>query len=98
AWASKNFGYHLLRHTQRHGDGEELAMARRATSALQNKPDEQALPTDAAGIRSVIETMARRASALQPKPLAQTRPGVPAVHPLEHGESLKGFFTKPQDL
>lgn len=98
AWASRNFGYDLLRHTQRHGDGEELALARRATSELQQEPGEQALPSDAAGIRSVIETMARRASALQPKPLAQTRPGVPAVHPLEHGESLKVFFMTPPDL
>lgn len=98
AWASRNFGYHLLRHTQRNGDGEDVALARRATSALAQEPDEQSLPTDAAGIRNVIETTARRASALQPKPLAQTRPGVPAVHPLEHGESLKAFFMTSPDL
>ncbi|MET3892714.1 hypothetical protein ABIE41_003790 [Bosea sp. OAE506] len=98
AWASRNFGFHLLQHTQRHGDGEELALARRATSAVVPEPGDQALPTDTAGIRDMIETMARRASALQPKPLTATPYGTPAVHPLEHAESLKAFFAPPQDL
>lgn len=98
AWAGRNFGYHLLRHTKRHGDGEELALARRATSAVVPEPGDQTLPSDAAGIRDMIETMARRASALQPKPLAATPGGTPAVHPLEHADSLRAFFAKPQDL
>ena len=98
AWAGRNFGFHLLRHTKRHGDGEELALARRATSAVMSEPGGQDLPSDAAGIRDMIETMARRASALQPKPLAATPGGTPAVHPLEHAASLKAFFAKRQDL
>ncbi|MFC5508361.1 hypothetical protein [Bosea massiliensis] len=95
AWAREQFGRNLLRHARRHGDGEEIALARRAVGELPRRQAHLTLPAGADAIREMIETMARRVGALQPKP---TERGVPSVHPLEQAESLKAWFAAAPDL
>lgn len=97
AWAREQFGRNLLRHARQHGDGEEIALARRAVGELSSKPVHLTLPTGIAEVTEMIETMARRVGALQPKPEVAA-PGAPSVHTLEQAESLKAWFDAAPDL
>ncbi|WP_293806279.1 hypothetical protein [uncultured Bosea sp.] len=96
-WAGEQFGRNLLRHARQHGDGEEIALARRAVGELSSKPGHLTLPTGIEAVAEMIETLARRAGALQPKPEAAD-PGAPSVHTLEQAESLKVYFDAAPDL
>lgn len=97
AWAREQFGRNLLRHALRNGDGEEIALARRAVGELPRRPVHLALPAGAEAISEMIETMARRVGALQPKPEVAA-PGAPSTHSLEQAESLKAYFDAAPDL
>lgn len=97
AWARKQFGRHLLHHARQNGDGEEIALARRAVGALPRRPAHLILPSSTDDIGAMIETMARRVGAIQPKPAA-VEPGAPSVHTLEQADSLKAFFAAAPDL
>lgn len=97
AWAREQFGRNLLRHARRHGDGEDLALARRAVGELPRRPVHLTLPAEADAISEMIESMARRVGALQPKPKA-VEPGAPGIHTLEQAESLKAYFEAAPDL
>ncbi|MEZ2408840.1 hypothetical protein AB6806_18660 [Bosea sp. RCC_152_1] len=96
-WAREQFGRSLLRHTRRNGDGEETALAHRAFGELQKRPRHLTLPETGDAVREIIETMARRVGALQPKAEA-AEPGTPGVYTLEQAESLKAYFTAAPDL
>ncbi|WP_293811150.1 hypothetical protein [uncultured Bosea sp.] len=98
AWAREQFGRNLLRHARRHGDGEDLALASRAVGDLPRRPAHISMPAGADAIREMIETMARRVGALQPKAVEAIEPGVPAVHTLEKAGSLKAYFEAAPDL
>jgi len=97
AWAREQFGRNLLRHTRRNGDGEEIALAHRAVGELPRRPHHLTLPDTGDAVREIIETMARRAGALQPKAEA-AEPGAPCVYTLEQAKSLKAYFTAARDL
>lgn len=97
AWAREQFGRNLLRHARRDGDGEEIALARRAVGELPHRPVHLALPAGTEAISEMIETMARRVGALQPKPEVAA-PGAPSTHSLEQAESLKAYFDAAPDL
>jgi hypothetical protein len=97
AWAHEQFGRHLLHHARQNGDGEEIALARRAVGALPRRPAHLILPSGADDISVMIETMARRVGALQPKPTV-VEPGAPSSYVLEQAESLKAFFAAAPDL
>ncbi|WP_100962793.1 hypothetical protein [Bosea sp. FBZP-16] len=96
AWAREQFARNLLRHVHRHGDGEDIALARRAVGELPRRPQHLTLPETGDAVRELIETMARRAGALRPARVAS--PGAPGVHTLEQAESLKAYFTAAPDL
>lgn len=96
-WAREQFGRNLLRHARQHGDGEEIALARRAVGELSSKPGHLTLPTGIAEVTEMIETMARRVGALQRKPEVAA-PGAPSVHTLEQADSLKVYFDAAPDL
>lgn len=96
-WAREQFGRNLLRHARQHGDGEEIALARRAVGDLPKPPTHLTLPEGAEAISEMIETMARRVGALQPKPEV-TAPGAPSTHSLEQVDSLKVYFDAAPDL
>jgi hypothetical protein len=96
AWAREQFGRNLLRHAHRHGDGEDVALARRAVGELPRRPQHLTLPETGDAVRELIETMARRAGALRPVRVAG--PGAPGVHALEQAESLKAYFNVAPDL
>jgi hypothetical protein len=96
-WAREQFGRNLLRHARQHGDGEDIALARRAVGELSSKPVHLTLPTGIAEVTEMIETMARRVGALQPKPEV-TAPGAPSTHSLEQADSLKAYFDAAPDL
>ncbi|MCP4560831.1 MAG: hypothetical protein GY873_16050 [Bosea sp.] len=98
AWARDQFSRHLLQHARRNGDGEDLALARRAVGEPARKPTHLTLPTGIEEVREMIETMARRVSALQPKPTEAADPGIPSAHPLEQADSLKEYFAAAPDL
>ncbi len=95
AWAREQFSRNLLRHARRQGDGEDIALARRAVGELPRRPVYLTLPAGADDIREMIETMARRVGALQPKPV---EPGAPGIHTLEQADSLKAYFAAAPDL
>lgn len=97
-WAREQFGRNLLRHARRHGDSEDLALASRAVGDLPRRPVHLTLPAEADAISEMIETMARRVGALQPKAVEAIEPGVPAVHTLEKAGSLKAYFEFAPDL
>ena len=96
AWAREQFGRNLLRHAHRHGDGEDVALARRAVGELPRRPQHLTLPESGDAVRELIETMARRAGALRPATVAG--PDAPSVHTLEQAESLKTYFNNAPDL
>lgn len=99
AWAREQFSRHLLQHARRNGDGEDLALAHRAVGdQTVRKPTHLALPTGIDEVREMIETMARRVGALQPKATEAAGPGIPSAHPLEQAESLKEYFASAPDL
>lgn len=98
AWARKQFSRHILQHARRNGDGEDLSLARRAVGEPARKPTHLTLPIGIDEVREMIETMARRVGALQPKPVPSAEPGIPSVHPLEQAESLKGYLAAAPDL
>ncbi len=95
-WAREQFGRNLLRHSDRHGDGEDVALARRAVGELPRRPQQLMLPETGDAVRELIETMARRAGALRPVRVAG--PGAASVHTLEQAESLKAYFNAAPDL
>lgn len=68
----------LLRHAHQNGDGEDIALARRAVGELKRQPMHLTMPEGAQAITKMIETMARRVGALQPKLAAENEPGEPA--------------------
>lgn len=96
AWAREQFGRNLLRHAHRHGDGEDVALARRAVGELPRRPQHLTLPESGDAVRELIETMARRAGALRSAKVAG--PDAPGVHALEQAESLKTYFNGAPDL
>ena len=96
AWAREQFGRNLLRHTHRHGEGEDVALARRAVGNLPRRPQHSTLPETGDAVRDLIETMSRRAGALRPAWVAG--PGAPGVHALEQADSLKAHFNAAPDL
>jgi hypothetical protein len=96
-WAREDFGRYLLRHARHNGDGEDLALVRRAVGALPRRSAHLTLPTRAEEIGDIITTMARRVGALQPK-LVTTEPGAPGTYPLEQAESLKSYFAAAPHL
>lgn len=96
-WARDQFGRNLLRHARRNGDGEDIALARRAVGDLSKRPAALTLPEGAEAISEMIETMARRVGALQPKPEVPA-PGAPSTHSLEQADSLKAWFDAAPDL
>ena len=96
-WAREQFGRNLLRHARQHADGEGIALARRAVGELPSKPAHLTLPTGIAEVTEMIETMARRVGALQPKPEV-VAPGAPSSHSLEQADSLKAYFDAASDL
>lgn len=95
-WAREQFGRNLLRHAHRHGDGEDIALARRAVGELPRRPQHLTLPETGDAVRELIETMARRAGAL--RPARGAGPGAPSVHTLEQAKSLNAYFTAAPDL
>ena len=97
-WAREQFGRNLLRHARRNGDGEDIALARRAVGDLPQRPAHLALPTNAGAVAEMIETMARRVGALRPKPADMTEPGAPRAWGLEQADSLKVYFAAAPDL
>ncbi|MCR4524517.1 MULTISPECIES: hypothetical protein [Bosea] len=97
-WAREQFGRNLLRHARRNGDGEDIALARRAVGDLPQRPAHLALPTSAAAVAEMIETMARRVGALQPKPQDEPEPGAPRAWALEQADSLKAYFAAAPGL
>lgn len=97
-WAREQFGRNLLRHARRNGDGEDIALARRAIGDLPPRPVHLALPTGANAVAEMIETMARRVGALQPKPQDETEPRAPRAWALEQADSLKAYFADAPDL
>lgn len=96
-WAREQFGRNLLRYARRHGDGEDTALASRAVGDLPKRPTHLTLPEGAEAISEMIETMARRVGALQPKP-EMAAPGAPSVHTLEQADSLKAYFEAAPDF
>lgn len=98
AWAREQFGRNLLRHARRNGDGEDIALARRAVGDLPRRPAPLALPTTTEAVAEMIETMARRVGALQPKPGDEIEPGAPRTWALEQADSLKAYFAAAPDL
>lgn len=99
AWAREQFSRHLLQHVRRNGDGEDLALAHRAVGDVSaRKPTHLTLPTGIDEVREMIETMARRVGALQPKPTEVAGPDTPRAHPLEQADSLKEYFASAPDL
>jgi len=96
-WAREQFSRNLLRHARQYGDGEEIALARRAVGELPSKPVHLTLPNGITEVTEMIETMARRIGALQPKP-AVAAPGAPTTHSLEQADSLKVYFDAAPDL
>ncbi|PZR85535.1 MAG: hypothetical protein DI537_30665 [Stutzerimonas stutzeri] len=98
AWAREQFGRNLLRHARRNGDGEEIALVRRAVGDLPRRSGHMSMPAGTEAIREMIETMARRVGALQPKPLNAGEAGAPGVHTLEQADSLKVWFAAAPDL
>lgn len=96
AWAREQFALNLLRHAHRHGDSEDIALARRAVGEMPRRPQHLTLPETGDAVRELIETMARRAGALRPARVAG--PGAPGVHTLEQAESLKTHFNAAPDL
>lgn len=98
AWAREQFGRDLLRHARRNGDGEDIALARRAVGDLPQRPAHLALPTSANAVAEMIETMARRVGALQLKPGDVTEAGAPRAWTLEQAGSLKAYFAAAPDL
>lgn len=97
-WAQEQFGRNLLRHARRNGDGEDIALARRAVGDVPQRPAHLTLPTGADAVAEMIETMARRVGALQPKPQDETEPGAPRAWALEQADSLKAYFAAAPDL
>lgn len=97
-WAREQFGRNLLRHARRNGDGEDIALARRAVGDLPQRPAHLALPTGANAVAEMIETMARRVGALQLKPGDVTEAGAPRAWTLEQAGSLKAYFAAAPDL
>jgi hypothetical protein len=97
-WAREQFGRNLLRHARRNGDGEDIALARRAVGDLPPRAAHLALPTSANAVAEMIETMARRVGALQPKPQDESEPGAPRAWALEQADSLKAYFADAPDL
>jgi hypothetical protein len=97
AWARDQFSRHLLRHTRRNGDGEEIALAHRAVGELPRRPQHLTLPDTGDAVREIIETMARRVGALQPKAQA-AEPGAPSVYTLEQASSLNAYVAAAPDL
>ncbi|SIQ36308.1 hypothetical protein [Bosea sp. TND4EK4] len=97
-WAREQFGRNLLRHARRNGDGEDIALARRAVGDLPQRPAHLALPTSANAVAEMIETMARRVGALQLKPGDVTEAGAPRAWTLEQAGSLKAYFAAAPDL
>ncbi|WP_306226573.1 hypothetical protein [Bosea beijingensis] len=97
AWAREQFGRNLLRHARRHGDGEDIALTRRAVGYLPKRSAALTLPEGAEAISEMIETMARRVGALRPKPEAAAS-GAPSTHSLEQADSLKAYFDAAPDL
>lgn len=98
AWAREQFARNLLRHARRHGDGEEIALAQRAVGELPRRREHLPLPEGADAISEMIEAMARRVGALQPRPVEAIDPDAPGVHTLEEAESLKAWFSAAPDL
>lgn len=96
-WAVDQFGRQLLGHAHSNAESQDIALAQRAVSRLEKRAVDRTFPADAAGISTMIETMARRAGAMHPKPKPATD-DMPSIHPLEHAESLKAFFTNAPDL
>lgn len=97
-WARDQFARSLLRHAKRNGDGEDIALARRAVGEFRRRPAHLTLPEGAEAISQMIETMARRVGALQSQLLAENEPGTPGIHPLEQADSLKAYFAAAPDL
>jgi hypothetical protein len=96
-WAREQFSRNLLRHARRNGDGEEIALARRAVGDLPQRPAHLTLPTSTDAVAEMIAAMARRVGALQPKG-GTADPGAPGVHTLQQADSLKAYFADAPDL
>lgn len=98
AWAKEQFGRSLIRHARQNGDGEDIALARRAVGELDRQPMHLTMPEGAEAIEAMIEAMARRVGALQPKLPAENEPGEPGVYRLEDAISLKVYVAAAPDL
>lgn len=98
AWAKEQFGRSLLRHAHQNGDGEDVALARRAVGELDRQPMHLTMPEGAQAIEAMIKTMARRVGALEPKLAAENEPGEPGMYRLEDAISLKAYFAAVPDL
>ncbi|MBN9435782.1 hypothetical protein [Bosea sp. (in: a-proteobacteria)] len=96
-WAREQFSRNLLRHARRNGDGEDIALTRRAVGDLPKRSADLTLPEGTEAISEMIETLARRVGALQPKPEV-IAPGAPSTHSLEQADSLKAYFDAAPDL